>query len=335
MKRRIILSAMASALVFSLPAFADSHENSVSAETDVTLSGWARLDYGIGEDRYGADQGDDHFGVSKAALVTQASHGNTELTAVLGTTILSDEADGGSDDLAFKELFVTFSEVAGSQLTLVGGLQPILFGLKPEGYERERTIVPSLNHGGAGGFAVSTQDALAVRAIHPITEGVDIELAAFDTSETSGVSVDGSTIWSNGLAQVRVDLEGFYGAAGIEGVYVGATDDTEAIYSAGLGFGNDVFDISGEWISLAKEITGTVDDETYVVVEATVTPMEDLALILDWATADEADVDTIRAGVRYDINSNLEARVEYAGDLIDTPGAKDIDSVDARLTFTY
>jgi len=334
--RTTVLAAASTFLLFAAPTLADSHMKSVSSEVDVSLSGWARFEYGIGDERYGEGNGDDTFGVSKAALETHASYGDFELTTVLGTTIMSTEDD---DDLEFKEIYMDWNGLGGSSVDMTIGIQPLMFGLKPNGYPGDRTIQPSLEYGGAGGMAISNQDG-AILAFDVPVGPLGLELAVFDTDASTNdgalVGGDGSSLWDNWMAQLRYDGgddNGFYASAGIEGLYSGDTDDTETLWAAGVGYTCEFADLSAEYIGISEELAGTADDETYVVVELTVNAMDDTRIIVDWATADEADVDTLRAGVHYDINDHVVAMLEWSNDDFDT--GEDVSSVDGRLTFMF
>lgn len=124
----------------------------VGSSVDVVLHGFARVDYGVGN-RFGDAAGDDQFGISKMALVTETRWEDFSFVGVLGATILADQPV----DTELKDIFVTWRNLFGSKASLRAGAEPLLFGLKPAGYPGDRSLVPSIEFGGAGAFAVSNQ----------------------------------------------------------------------------------------------------------------------------------------------------------------------------------
>ena len=310
---------------------------SVAPEVNVNLGGWMRVDYGYGN-RFGPAAGRDELGISKAALVTTATHENFDFTAVLGATILSDIP---VVDTSFKDLFVTWHDTSGTGGSVKAGAQPLLFGLKPNGYPGDRTIVPSIEYGGAGGFPVSNQAGPSITGEYPLCDHCKLQGGLFDTSATTfgtpGVNVEGSRLYKNFFGQLRIDglgVEGLRGLIGAEGRYVGGTDNNiEPIVDVGVGYGNKQFDASLEYIMLDKNITGTADDETYIVAEVTAFLNDRWRLLGDYSVADELDVSTVRLGVVHDINKHVELHVEFAHDDFDT--GTDLDSGHVRMTFHF
>ncbi len=310
----------------------------VQSSVDIELHGFVRIDYGAGK-HYPKEIGRDQLGISKMALETHAKWDNYTFIAALGSTILSDDPDAPGNsivDTSFKDLFVVIDEVGGSQADLSVGAQPLLFGLKPAGYPGDRTILPSIEFGGSGAFAVSNQAGAAAVADYPLGDVGSIQVGLFDTSSTTfgaPVSADGSSLYKNYFGQVRldsVDSEGLYGVIGLEGLYVGgAVDDTEPITDIGVGYKQGNYDVSLEYIRLDENITSTADDESYVIAELTVSPSDRWELLADYATADELDTETVRLGARFDVQDHVYLQLEFAHDDID--GSSDLDSVLVRL----
>jgi len=307
----------------------------VESSIKVTLSGWMRVDYGLGN-RFGDANGRDELGVSKMALKTLAQYENFDFVAVLGSTILSDVPN----DTSFKDLFVVWHEVGDTQAVLSLGAQPILFGLKPNGYPGDRSLVPSIEFGGAGAFAVSNQAGPSARVTYPVAGIGELEAGVFDTAATTsgGGTVDGSRIYRNYFGQLRVTdvgVKGLNGVAGVEGIYVGGTDDSvEPVVDLGIGYGNEHFDASLEYITLDQNITATTDDETYVVAEFTAFLSQGWSAMADFATADELDAKTMRLGTQFAMNEHVDVNLEFAHDDLSN-GLSDVDSGQVRLTFHF
>lgn len=167
---------------------------------------------------------------------------------------------------------------------------------------------------------------------------------AFDTGETTtGApgSPEGSSIYKNYFGQVRLEdfvVKGLYGVAGYEGRYVGQSsggvrvDETEPVLDVGVGFKRDHFDLSVELIQLDEALTETADTETYLIGELTVF-LGGWRFLTDYATADELGADTIRVGAVKTVNEHVHWQFEWAHDTLDA--AADVDSINARLAFTY
>jgi hypothetical protein len=310
----------------------------VESAIKVTLSGWMRVDYGYGN-RFltSAAPSRDELGISKMALKTMAQYENFDFVAVLGSTILADQPT----DTSFKDLFLVWNQVGGTEATLLMGAQPILFGLKPNGYPGDRSVQPSIEYGGAGAFAVSNQAGPSIRVIYPVSDMVKVEAGVFDTAQTTGAapgdSLDGSGIYRNFFGQVRltdVGVKGLSGVVGVEGAYVGGADDSvEPILDLGVEYATDRFDASLEWIALDENIAATTDDETYWVAELTAFLNGGWRAMADLATADELEATTVRLGTQFGVNDHLDLNLEFAHDRL--AGASDVDSGQVRLTFHF
>jgi hypothetical protein len=332
------LSVTSACLLLGVAAGSGVAQGQAAEPTDeipIELSGFLRVDYGAG-DRYDGVSGSDRFGVSKAALAGTATFENTSATLVLGTGDLSGNTAGDfNGDVFVADAFITSKNVGGTKWTLSAGLRPILFGLKPNGFPGDRSLQGSIEYGGAGQFAVSNQAGAAVVATYPIFEGVTFEAGLFDSDAGQLAPPDGSNIVDNNFAQVRfANIAGsnFYGVLGAERRYVGATNSSEPILDAGIGWAQGMFDISAEYVSLDQAITGTPGDESYIIIEGSVSPWDNVKFYADWAQAEEADINTARLGGVFGINRMLNFQLEYSRD--DGP-LSDTDSVDARIAADF
>ena len=205
-----------------------------SKDIELTIGGWMQIDYGVGSDRYGDRKGDDVLGVSQYAAVTQVQFDeNISFVGVVGGTVLS---NGANEDFEIRDAFMVwdnFLDVEG--LTIKAGAQPILFGLKPNGYPGDRSLQSSVEYGANGLFAVSQQAGPAI-VVSKNIEIIDIDLAGtisvgtFDHDTENDTMTDGSSLTDNLFAQIKIDqlvLEGLYAVAGIESRYVRGTGGFE------------------------------------------------------------------------------------------------------------
>lgn len=307
------------------------------AEVEVDIGGWLRAEYGVGE-RYEDDKGDnDTLGVSKAALSVTANHHNYEAVLVVGMSEMSGDSNANGD-VTVKDAFIVWRELGGTDFTLSAGIQPLMFGLKASGYVDDRTLQGSLEFGGAGGFAVSNQAGPAIILEYNAGETLSWSFGAFDTTERKGavgpVTEDGSTLAKNQFVQFKYDSDGLYGVAGVERRYIGGeVDDSKIIYDIGLGYNADTFDASLEYIHMDRGFVDLLDDEAYVIAEVAYHISKDTSVLLDWSTATESNIDTLRLSYTHQIDKALEFHVAYAID--DIPAGEDSDSLDFRLTYTF
>jgi len=312
----------------------------VGSSVDVILHGFARIDYGAG-DRFGDEAGEDQLGVSKMALVTEARYQDLSFVGVIGATILADQPV----DTELKDIFLAVRNLGGTRASLRLGAEPLLFGLKPAGYPGDRSLVPSIEFGGAGAFPVSNQAGTCLVLDVPVADVGTFSAGLFDTSQTtSGApgSVDGSRLYGNYFAQMRFEdlggVAGLYGVAGYEGRYVGQTsagarvDETESVLDVGAGYRTERFDVSLEYIMLDERITETADAESYTIAELTVFAGP-WSFLVDYASASELGADTLRVGAVKSLNAHVSLQLEVAEDSIE--GAEDVSSFHARLSFTY
>ena len=306
---------------------------------DVNFGGFIRGEVGSG-DRYGKAQGEDTLGVSKAALTASSSFENVDFSLLIGGRKMAHTAGADDGEIDLEEAYVTINNVRDTPFTLSVGIQPLMLGLKPNGYPGDRSIQGSIEYGiPAGGvpqmFAYSNQVEPSLIAVYDFSENVNFSFGIFDTNTSNNTGTDGSSFFDNLFIQVRADelfLPNVYAAAGIEKRYVSATDSSETAFDIGFGYRADMFDISYEYISLNNGYVGTVDDETISVLELTLNIFENASLYLDYATASEMDVDTIRFGAIFDISTAFNFQIEYASDDMPTT---DAESIDLRVEYSF
>lgn len=331
---------------------------------DVSFNGLIRAEYGNG-DRYSDGDGEDRLGVSRAALATTARYQNVKGVFVVGTEIFSgaDENPSFDGNVDIKDAFAVIENVAGSNLSVSFGAQPLLFGLKPNGYPGDRSLQASIEYGGAGAFAVSNQAGPSIIGSYK-HKNTTLRFGAFDLSTQQNTNLqsidDGSSLSDNlfvQLSSAKIGGTNFYSNIGLEQLYVGQTDDSETIWSIGLGWKNQFFDVSAEYIYLDQAIAaanlGAVsggsqiaqvlidDDESYFITELTWFPHEDWSLYLDYASADVMDAETLRLGVGYQYNKAMSFNLEYSDDDVSVlnlaNGELDdsVSSVDIRATIQF
>jgi hypothetical protein len=308
----------------------------------LTIGGFIRAEAGAG-DRYPESRGEDRLGVSKAALAVTVEKEDIKGVFVAGTERLTDGNPDNNGDIDIKDVFIVIGANQERGLSGSFGVQPLLIGLKPNGYPGDRSLQPSIEYGGAGAFAVSNQAGPSVIGTYKFNPTMSLRFGAFDLDSDNTPSrippTDGSKLIDNLFLQWRGDeLFGtpFYASAAIEQIYVGGfVNDNQTIATAGLGYRRGQFDASLEYIRLDSEVVGTTDDESYVVAEFTFNPNEQWTAYADVAQADELDAMTFRVGAIYQLRKFLALTVELSNDDFDTPGFDDAESVDVRLTFTY
>jgi hypothetical protein len=332
-------------LMAAIPAVTQAAKN-INFDSDdlnIDIGGFIRADAGIG-DRYGDAHDDDRIAISKSALAILPSYKNVKGVFVVGGELSSvNDANNDEDgNIDIKDAYITLTF---GNLDAIVGAAPLLFGLKGEGYPGDHTIQPSVEFGGGGAFAVSNQAGPSVIADWKFMENASLRVGVFDQKDyqdsgakaASDPTVDnGSGISDNVFIQVRGDNlmdSGVYASAGYETRYVGDTvDDSKDIWAVGAGWKSGMFDISAEYQSLDEAFNATADDESYVIVEALLTPADRYRVYLDYSKADELDVTTWRAGANYDYNKHTVFSIEYSKDDLDTD---DESSVDARIALSF
>jgi len=216
------------------------------------------------------------------------------------------------------------------------GAQPLLFGLKPNGYPGDRSLNPSLEYLSG----VSGQAAPAVIGDYSLSDLMNFRFGVFDQA-SAGIDnngdLEGSSISDNIFLQLTLksgEGDGIYGNFGYESAYSSSTNSSEPIIVFGAGFNSDTIDLSFEYISLdiAFGEEADRDDETIMVVELGFQVNDDNMAYVDVSRADEADYDTLRVGLNHQTNNHTTLSAELARD---SDGDTDYDSLDLRVAFSY
>ena len=299
-----------------------STANAGMNDIDVGVGGFIRFDYGNG-DRYALD-GDDHIGISKVALALSAKKDNVEVVFVLGSEPNSNTA--GTGNVETKDAFLVIHDAApGLNFSL--GAQPFLFGLKPNGYPSDRSIIGSVEYGAGGAAGISGQAGPSAIAQYHIGS-VELRLGIFEGTGDVAAS-------DNSLLQLRYSHPGsggFYGVVGVESL------DGDKVSTLGLGFDMGMFDISAEAFMLDQDAVvkaggnAVTDDETYTVLELTYNSSANTSFYVDVSNADVAEIDAVRVGAILKAESGLVYRLEWSSDEI---GTESVDSVDFRVAFNF
>ena len=311
------------------------------ADPTIEFGGFIRADYGSG-DRYPLDRGEDQLGVSKAALATTVRHEGVTGVFVVGAERLTDGSSNADGDVDIKDAFIVLGDPEGPGFSWSFGAQALLFGLKPNGYPGDRSLQPSIEYGGAGAFAVANQAGPSVIGVYRAGDAFNIRFGAFDLDADNATgfapATDGSDLSDNAFVQIRAnDLfgSGLYASAGAESLYVGgAIDDSHHLAAAGVGYRRGPFDISVELMRVDAEIVGLPEDERYLVTEASFDLTHRWTAYADWADARELDASTVRLGAHYKYSRYVTLSSEYSRDKFGAL-ARDVDSVDVRITFSY
>ncbi len=333
----------------------------MAAGDDVKLNvgGFVWGDAGFG-DRYSSSD-DDRIGVFKAAVTMSPEYKNTRAVLVLG----ADDMFGGNagqngasstGDIKAQEVFAGIKwDLLGGSLDTTIGKQPLLFGLKPNGWVGDRSISFGLEYGGAGGVNVSGQVQTAIiadwswggssggSAVSSIgSDGSwSIRFGMFDTDVSPNSGSDGgSSMTDNWMIQARGDDLlglGIYGNVGYEQRDV--LGSSEGIISVGAGWQFGMFDLSLEYQGIDEALTNLVPgtgDETQIIAEATANINEAWLVYLDYATADKMDVDTVRLGTTWMYNDHVDFTAEYSDDsYASNMSALDGSSIDFRMAFSF
>jgi len=362
---------LAISLIGSATALADTNVSVNDVPVTLGWSGFVRADYGNG-DRYSVADGEDRLGFTKSLLLLSATTEDIQAILDFGGTGLS-QSQGGSD-IGIKDAFIVIGAGQTTGFSLSAGAQPLLFGLRPNGYPGDSSLQPNIDYGGAGAagaFAVSQQAGPAVIGTYKFTPDLSIRFGAFDLAESNTgnatTATNGSKIGHNLFILLRgnnLGDTGLYGTVGAERIYVGLpggplgtqgggpvggvmVDNSKTIYSAGVGFKQDIFDISVEYIHLDGAIVNTQDNERYIRAHASVQPVIDWTLYADYSNGHEIGVSDFRVGVNWQFRRHLAFTAEYSrdsysstnelytGDGYGTTPPPNVESVDLRLTFTF
>jgi hypothetical protein len=364
--------------LLALPALAlTASSTALAADATVTVndypvtlgfSGFVRADYGNG-DRYSAADGEDRLGFTKSLLLLSATTEDIKVILDFGGTGLS-QANGGSD-IGIKDAFIIIGY--DKPLSFSAGAQPLLFGLKPNGYPSDSSLQANVDYGGGGAFAVSQQAGPSLIGTYKFDPDLSVRFGAFDLAESNTgnttTATNGSKITHNLFVLLRggnILGTGLYGTVGAEEIYVGLRggplgtqgngpvggamiDKSKAIYSAGVGFKKDIVDVSIELIGLNSAIVNTGDNERYVRFHGAVQPIQDWTFYADYSNAHELGLNDYRIGATWQFRHHLALTGEYSRDnyksnnelydpttnLYGVGYRPDVQSVDVRLTFTF
>jgi hypothetical protein len=369
-----ILAMAALGTVAASTAFADTTVAVDDVPVDLGFTGFVRADYGNG-DRYSTADGEQRFGTTKSFLLLNMNTEDIHAVLDFGATILTDTNSGGdaSGTVGFKDAFIAVGDNKPTGFSFSVGAQPLLFGLRPNGYPGDSSLQPNIDYGAVpGAFNVSQQAGPSIIGTYKFTPDMSLRFGAAggdftgtpyatNLNLTNGSKVQHNlfVLWrGNNIAGL-----GLYATAGYESIFVGGPYDGEKpIYSAGVGYKQDLFDVSVEYIHLNQDIidatlalttTGTpvplVDgDERYIRAHASVTPIDEFTVYADYSNAHELGASTYRIGGKWQFRKHLNLMLEYSRDNYSgsnslfvpvtfapvVPNAN-VQSVDARLTFTY
>ncbi len=298
------------------------------------ISGFARAEYGNG-DRYTENGDSDRLGITKAAVKISTKNGNIKSALVVGTKGSRDGTTRG--DINVKLAYIEMENIGGSSVSISAGLQPLLFGLKPNGFKGDRSIQSSVEYGAGANFPVARQAGPAIIAKADIG-AINFRggMFRFNKETSRALHESGASLNNNYFAQAyakNVYNSGFYGVIGYESIFVDSSQKNEKITTVGLGWKNDLLDVSAERVTVDQSISNTIGDETYNVVELAIKPISKTTIYADYSEAEQAQVTTYRTGISYDYGDNTVITVEYSKDKYDT--RSDIDSVDLRVAYNF
>jgi hypothetical protein len=336
----------------------------------VGFSGFIRADYGSGN-RYPKSDGEDRLGISKSFLVLTADTEDVRAILDFGASALTDTDVNPNDDgrVGIKDAFIIVGAGHPTGFSFSAGAQPLLFGLKPNGYPGDSSLTPNIDYGAAGGFAVSQQAGPSIIGNYKFTPDESLRFGAFDLVANN--ALNGYTTATNG-SKLKDNLfllwrgnnlfaTGLYATAGAERLYVGTAngrvvDDSKPIFSAGVGFKQGIVDVSVEYIHLDKNIVNTESDERYIRAAVSVQPATDWTVYGDYSNGHELGASTYRIGGSWQFRRHLALTLEYSkdqykssnevyaqgvappfgsGPLFGATIPTNVESVDARLTFVF
>jgi hypothetical protein len=369
--------ATAISMIGSASALADTTVSLDDVPVTLGFSGFIRADYGNG-DRYSVADGEDRLGFTKSLLLLTATTQDIRAVLDFGGTGLS-QSQGGSD-IGIKDAFIVIGGDKVTGFSVSAGAQPLLFGLKPNGYPSDSSLQANIDYGGAGAFAVSQQAGPSVIGTYKFTPDLSVRFGAFDLAESNtgdaATATSGSKIGDNLFVLLRgnnLGDTGLYGTVGLERIYVGLAggplgtqgggpiggamiNGSKAIYSAGVGFKQKAFDVSVEYIHLDQSIVNTQSGERYIRAHASVQPVTDWIVYVDYSNGHEINVADTRLGAIWQFRRHLSLTGEYSRDehkssnelydggynatmgtaaVYGTTPSPSVESVDVRLTFTF
>ena len=328
---------VAGMIVFVLTSTAGATEVSVDdVPVSLEFNGFIRADYGNG-DRYGGATGNDRLGITKSLLLMTARTEDIKAVLDFGGTALSDSnvvpANGGNN-VGIKDAFIVIGAGKTVGFSFSAGAQPLLFGLRPNGYPGDSSLQPNIDYGADGAFAVSQQAGPALIGTYKFTPDLSVRFGTFDLAESNAINnttpaSNGSKLKDNLFVLLRgANLlgSGVYGTLGAERLYVGASgtlvglssapivDHAKTIYSAGIGIKQRLFDVSVEYIHLAAAIENTRSAERYLRAHAEVQPATDWTVYGDYSNGHQLGASTYRLGADWQFRRHLGATLEYSKD---------------------
>jgi len=367
---KVVVASAAVCGMTSNLALADETVTVDDVPVNLAFSGFVRADFGTG-DRYPTGQGEERFGSSKNLLLLSASTEN--ITAILdfGGTIFNDGVDNGSAGI--KDAFIIIGANNKTGFSWSVGAQPLLFGLRPNGYPGDSSLQANIDYGSIpGSFAVSQQAGPSIIGNYKFTPDESLRFGAFDLAESNAgndttVGSNGSKILDNLFLLWRGDNiggTGIFATAGVERIYVGLAggplgetgpeiNDSKTIFSGGVGYKNDFVNASVEYIHLDANIVNTASDERYIRAHVDVTPVPHWTAYADYSNGHELGASTYRVGGFWQYQKHLRFTAEYSKDVYSstnglygttsdgsaffygTTPSPNVESVDLRATFTF
>jgi len=337
MKRGLARSALLGvSLAAAGTAFADATLTVDDYPVTLSWSGFIRADYGNG-DRYAVADGEDRLGFTKSLLLLSATTQDIQAILDFGGTGLSQEF--GGSDIGIKDAFIVIGAGSDSKFFVSAGAQPLLFGLRPNGYPSDSSLQANIDYGADGAFAVSQQAGPSVIGVYKFTPDISIRFGVFDLAQSntgnSTTATSGSKIGDNNFVLLRGDKiagTGLYGTLGYERIYVGLpggplgtqgggpvggteVDDSKNIYSAGIGYKQGIVDVSVEYIHLDAAIVNTQSSERYIRAHAAVNPAPLWTVYADYSNAHELGASDYRVGGSWQFRKHLALTAEYSKDI--------------------
>jgi hypothetical protein len=341
MKRGLALSALLGVSVsMAGVALADAQLTVDDYPVTLAWSGFVRADYGNGN-RYSVADGEDRLGFTKSLLLLSATTQDIQAILDFGGTGLSQQF--GGSDIGIKDAFIVIgagnAAADATGFSLSAGAQPLLFGLRPNGYPSDSSLQPNIDYGNNGAFAVSQQAGPAVIGVYKFTPDISIRFGVFDLAESNTGNTttagSGSKIGDNNFVLLRggnLGGTGLYGTLGFERIYVGVTggplgtqgggpvggtqiDDSKNIYSGGIGYKQGIFDASVEFIHLDAAIVNTQSSERYIRAHVAVNPAPEWTAYADYSNGNQLGASDYRIGGVWQFRKHLAFTAEYSKDV--------------------
>ncbi len=163
---------------------------------DIDIFGWINAEYGRSSspETIGDSKGKDRLGIQQSALGLRVSKDKYKGVIAIGGDNLSN-GDGDGSNYAIRDAFIVYDNTEEGNFKFSVGAQPILFGLKPNGFPQDRSIRGSVEYGGAGGFNIGFQGLTSAKFDYYISN-FEVNAVVFDTNESSGNN-NGSSIDQN------------------------------------------------------------------------------------------------------------------------------------------